>query len=113
MKKTTMMGALAALVVLQGCAQPVGPTVQTMPGEGKSFAAFEADERACSMHVNDEIKPMQDRAAGQQLGAAALGTGAGRRPGCRHRRRARCRHRRGPRRARRHRRRDRPGEPVA
>ncbi len=68
-----------ALLVLSSCAQPIGPTVQVLPPAGKAFAAFEADERECSLHVDAQVKPMVDRAATAQLGTAAIGTvlGAG------------------------------------
>ena len=68
-----------ALLALSSCAQPIGPTVQVLPPAGKAFAAFEADERECSLHVDAQVKPMVDRAATAQLGTAAIGTvlGAG------------------------------------
>ena len=71
--------AVLALCTLSSCAQPIGPTVQVLPPAGKSFAAFEADERECSLHVDAQVKPMVDRSATAQLGTAAIGTilGAG------------------------------------
>ena len=73
------MTAFLMLCTLASCAQPIGPTVQVLPPRGKAFAAFEADERECSMHVNEQVKPMVERAATAQLGTAAVGTllGAG------------------------------------
>jgi outer membrane lipoprotein SlyB len=66
-------------VFLAACAQPLGPTVQVMPGPGHTFEAFQADQRVCSMAANAETKPMVDRAATMQLGTAVIGTvlGAG------------------------------------
>jgi uncharacterized protein YcfJ len=70
---------LAVTIRLAGCAQPLGPTVQVMPGPGRSFAAFQADQRDCSMAADAQTKPMADRAATMQIGTAAVGTllGAG------------------------------------
>jgi hypothetical protein len=64
-------------VLLAGCAQPLGPTVQVMPGQGHSFEAFQADQRVCSLAANAQTKPMVDRAAGMQLGSAVIGTALG------------------------------------
>jgi uncharacterized protein YcfJ len=64
-------------VLLAGCAQPLGPTVQVMPGQGHSFEAFQADQRVCSLAADAQTKPMVDRAAGMQLGSAVIGTALG------------------------------------
>jgi outer membrane lipoprotein SlyB len=70
---------LTGLLGLTSCAQPIGPTVQVLPPQGKAYAAFEADERECSLHTNELIGPLVNRAAEAQLGTAAVGTllGAG------------------------------------
>jgi outer membrane lipoprotein SlyB len=75
-------GVCVTLLVLLGlasCAQPIGPTVQVLPPQGKAYAAFEADERECSLHTNDVVRPLVNRSAEAQLGTAAVGTllGAG------------------------------------
>ena len=64
-------------LILSGCAQPLGPTVQVMPGQGHSFEAFQADQRVCSLAADAQTKPMVDRAAGMQLGTAVIGTALG------------------------------------
>ena len=65
------------VLLLAGCAQPLGPTVQVMPGQGHSFEAFQADQRVCSLAADAQTKPMVDRAAGMQLGSAVIGTALG------------------------------------
>jgi uncharacterized protein YcfJ len=64
-------------VFLAACAQPLGPTVQVMPGQGHTFETFQANQRVCSMAANAQTKPMVDRAAEMQLGTAVIGTALG------------------------------------
>jgi uncharacterized protein YcfJ len=66
-----------SVLLLVGCAQPLGPTVQVMPGQGHSFEAFQADQRVCSLAADAQTKPMMDRAAEMQLGTAVIGTALG------------------------------------
>jgi outer membrane lipoprotein SlyB len=63
--------------MLAACAQPIGPTVQVLPPPGKSFEAFQADQRDCSIYTNAQIRPMVDRAATAELGTAMIGTALG------------------------------------
>ena len=64
-------------VLLSACAQPLGPTVQVMPGQGHSFEAFQANQRVCSLAADAQTKPMVDRASAMQLGTAVIGTALG------------------------------------
>ena len=69
-----------ALAVLGGCAtMPTGPTVAALPGPGKPFEAFQADDAACRQWAEGQIggaSPSQT--ANQNLAAgAAVGTLAG------------------------------------
>jgi outer membrane lipoprotein SlyB len=81
--RTASIVSLAAPVVvglvLSGCAVPLGPTVQVLPGQGKDFAAFQLDQHDCSIYTNDQVRPMKETVDNQQLGSAVLGTvlGAG------------------------------------
>jgi uncharacterized protein YcfJ len=72
--------AAGLATILAGCAStPLGPTVQTMPGPGKSFDTFQSDNNVCKGFAADQVKGQAD-AANQRTGAAvALGTllGAG------------------------------------
>ena len=76
LRRVAMPGGMSVLL-LAACAQPLGPTVQVMPGQGHSFEAFQADQRVCSLAADAQTKPMVDRAAGMQLGSAVIGTALG------------------------------------
>ncbi len=68
------------VAMLAGCAStPLGPTVQTMPGSGKTFAAFQDDNTVCKGFASDQVKGEADAANQRTAGAVALGTllGAG------------------------------------
>lgn len=67
-------------VTLAGCAQtPMGPTAQVMPGPGKSFEAFQADNAACKTFAAGQVQGQAENANQRAVGAAALTTllGAG------------------------------------
>jgi len=76
-------GFVAALVLLTGCATlPSGPSVTALPGSGKSFEQFRADDQACRHYGDEQVSGLtparaQDEAvaksavAGGLLGAAA------------------------------------------
>lgn len=52
-----LMGAsLAALVVLSACATAlIGPTVPVLPGTGKSFGQFRADDIECQQYALAQV----------------------------------------------------------
>jgi hypothetical protein len=65
---------------LAGCAQtPMGPTVQVMPGPGKSFDAFQYDQASCKQFAEQSVAGQAQNANNRAVGAAAIGTvlGAG------------------------------------
>jgi len=69
-----------AAVMLAGCAQtPMGPTVQVMPGPGKSFDVFQADQANCKGYAASQVQGQADAANQQAVGAGVLSTvlGAG------------------------------------
>lgn len=69
--------SLVALVALAGCAvaPPPGPSVMAMPGQGKSFEAFQADDAACRQYAEQQTGIAPADAANQSLlGSAAVGT---------------------------------------
>ena len=69
--------AIVAVLALAGCAvaPPPGPSVMVMPGQGKSFEAFQADDSACRQYAAQETGIAPQEAANQSLiGSAALGT---------------------------------------
>lgn len=71
-------GISAAMLLLAGCAQtPMGPTVQVMPGPGKSFGAFQADNEYCKSYAASQVQGQADNANQRAVGAAALSTALG------------------------------------
>jgi hypothetical protein len=70
----------AAAAVLAGCAaMPAGPSVLVLPGTGKSFEQFQADEMNCRNYADYQIGGQSAQAAANQsaIGSAALGTAIG------------------------------------
>ncbi len=69
-----------ALLALGGCAvaPPMGPSIMVMPGQGKSFEAFQADDAACRQFaaVQAGIAPA-DAANRSLVGSAVVGTVVG------------------------------------
>jgi len=72
-----------AVVVFSGCATiPSGPSVQVLPGTGKSFEQFQADDAVCRQWAEQQIgispqeRVNQSAATGAVLGTA-IGAGAG------------------------------------
>ena len=73
-------GVVALGLLLSGCAQtPMGPTVQVMPGPGKSFDAFQFDQAGCRQFAEQSVAGQAQNANNRAVGAAALTTvlGAG------------------------------------
>jgi uncharacterized protein YcfJ len=81
-RTAALAAGMAGILVFAGCATtPVGPTVQVMPGEGKSFAVFTADQDACKQYATQQVAGQAQAANNQAIGTAvlstALGTGLG------------------------------------
>jgi uncharacterized protein YcfJ len=78
----TVLGAVLTLA-LTGCATiPVGPSVAVMPGPGKPFDQFNADNAICKEFANQQIGANPNDVAREQVvtGAAAgavLGAASG------------------------------------
>jgi len=69
--------AVIAVLALTGCAvgPPPGPSVAAMPGQGKSFEAFQADDASCRQYAEQQTGVAPQDAANQSfLGSTALGT---------------------------------------
>lgn len=69
--------AAVAVLAAGGCAvvPPPGPSVAVMPGQGKSFEAFQADDAACRQFAQQQTGLAPQDAANQSfLGSTALGT---------------------------------------
>jgi len=72
--------ALSAVLLVAACAQnPMGPTVQVLPGPGKSFASFQNDQAICRQFADQAVRDQAQGANLRGLGTAAIGTvlGAG------------------------------------
>src|SRR6185437_16012270 len=77
MRVIRLGAAAVAVLVLGGCAvaPPVGPSVAAMPGQGKTFEAFQADDVACRQYAALQTGVAPQDAANQSLvGSTALGT---------------------------------------
>ena len=73
-------GVAGAVLLLAGCAsEPMGPTVQVLPGQNKPFEVFQADQTTCKQYANQQIAGQADAANQKGLGEAAIVTvlGAG------------------------------------
>jgi YMGG-like Gly-zipper len=71
-----MLGAFA----LTGCVTaPIGPRVTTLPGTGKSFEQFRADEGSCRNYASDSIggQAAAQTSIDNAVGSAVLGTAIG------------------------------------
>ena len=72
--------AVLAGFTLAGCAAtPMGPMVQVMPGPGKPFAEFQADDASCRNFAAGQVAGQAQAVNQNAVGGAVLGTvlGAG------------------------------------
>jgi uncharacterized protein YcfJ len=64
--------------MLAGCAAtPMGPMVQVMPGPGKSFDTFQADQAACKMYAENQVSGQAEAANNRAVAAGVLTTVVG------------------------------------
>ena len=71
-----MSACIAA--TLAGCAAtPMGPTVQVMPGPGKSFDTFQSDQASCKGYAAGQVQGQAEAANQQAVGAGVLTTAIG------------------------------------
>ncbi|WP_429563777.1 hypothetical protein [Paraburkholderia sp. MM6662-R1] len=72
--------SLSCIIALDGCASmPMGPTVMALPGTGKSFDQFRADDATCQQFASQQtggVSTQQATATGA-LGGMAAGTALG------------------------------------
>lgn len=74
----TTTAALAALLLLDGCVQqPLGPTVQAMPGPGKPFDVFQQDQATCKDYADQQTAGGAQQANNQQVLTGVVGTALG------------------------------------
>jgi len=80
MSRTTLLALIALTLALAGCAiAPVGPAVMTLPGTGKSFDEFRADDAVCRQFANEQVNGLtpQQTATNTSVAGGAIGTGVG------------------------------------
>ena len=68
------------LAMVLGCAAtPMGPTIQVMPGVGKTFDMFQTDQLVCKNYAAQQVQGQADAVNQRAVGGAVLGTvlGAG------------------------------------
>ena len=81
--RTVLALILLASVSLFGCAtMPPGPSVMVMPGNGKSFEAFQADDSVCRQWAQNQAgwnanQTVNENVAGGAIAGGALGAAAG------------------------------------
>jgi len=78
--KYTSFALLGTAALLGACTvMPTGPDVTALPGAGKSFDQFRADDASCRQYASQQVGGMTSgqAAAGSELGSAALGTALG------------------------------------
>ncbi|MGO9015228.1 MAG: glycine zipper family protein [Dissulfurispiraceae bacterium] len=71
--------ALLIILTVTGCATvPTGPSVSMMPGTGKSFEQFQADDAVCRQWASQQIGLSPQQTANQNTAeGAAVGTVVG------------------------------------
>ena len=77
MSNTTYFSPLLALVFLSGCvSMPTGPTAMVLPGTGKSFDQFRADDFECRQFAQGQLGGASAASTYDDSGArsAAFGT---------------------------------------
>jgi len=80
MPRATLLVLIALTLVLTGCAiAPVGPAVMTLPGTGKSFDEFRADDAVCRQFANEQVNGLtpQQTATNTAIAGGAIGTAIG------------------------------------
>jgi len=80
MKNVTKFSFLAALLMLGGCvSMPSGPGVMVLPGSGKNFDQFRADDMECRQYASNQVGGTTPDGAAENSGlkSAAVGTAIG------------------------------------
>ncbi|MBV9655889.1 MAG: glycine zipper family protein [Acetobacteraceae bacterium] len=78
MRISPLIGALAGTCLLAACAEnPMGPTVQVLPGPNTSFSQFQNDQAVCRNFADQAVRDQARGANVRGLGGAALTTGLG------------------------------------
>jgi len=77
-RKMAVAAGIVLMLGLSACVPAkMGPTVQVMPGTGKSFDAFRADQAACEQYADEQVAASRKEANQQAVGTALIGTALG------------------------------------
>jgi hypothetical protein len=83
MKKSLKLTALyGTTLLLAACAStPMGPTVRSLPAQGKPFEVFAAEQNECKQYADSQVQGQADRANStgllEGIGGTVLGAGLG------------------------------------
>ena len=70
-----LLASASLLATLAACAAtPMGPTVQVMPGPGKTFDAFQMDQSSCKNFAADQVRGQAEASNQRAVGTAVLTT---------------------------------------
>lgn len=77
--RTLKLSPLVAVLVLGACATvPHGPGVMALPGSGKSFDEFKANDYECRQYAESQVgTTANDAAANSAISGAVVGTAVG------------------------------------
>ena len=77
MTHTLRISPLIALLMLGACVSvPTGPSVMTLPGTGRSFDQFRADEYECRQYASAQVGGTTPNEAASDSGAKSAAVGA-------------------------------------
>lgn len=77
-RRLAVMAGIGLTLGLAACVPAkMGPTVNVMPGDGKSFDQFQADKSACEAYADGEVAGARKQANQQAVGTALLGSALG------------------------------------
>jgi hypothetical protein len=70
--------AIAGAALISACAtEPMGPTVQVLPGQNKPFEVFQNDQVLCKQYADQQVAGQADAANQRGLGEAVITTALG------------------------------------
>jgi hypothetical protein len=80
MRRFVIISLLAVATALSACAtMPTGPSVMVLPGHGKSFDQFRADDAVCRQYAYEQVGGVEGQQAAQRsaVTSAVVGTAVG------------------------------------
>jgi len=82
MKSLRSATLCSTALLLAACAStPMGPTVRTLPAQGKPFEVFQAEQASCKQYADEQVRGQAERANTtgllEGIGGTALGAGLG------------------------------------